>query len=122
MDEVAFFIDQHDGKQRELLLHFHHLLTEELELTDKIRYKIPFYYRKSWICYLNPQKNDSVELAFIRGNELSNEQGLLQDKGRKQVKSITFSDKSEIPESLIREVIHEAIILDDTVKYKKPGS
>ena len=120
MDDVAFFIDQQNDKQRELLLYFHHLLTAELELTDKIRYKIPFYYGKSWICYLNPNKNGSVELAFIRGNELSNEQGLLEDKGRKQVKSATFSDKSKIPESLIREIIHEAIILDETVKYKKP--
>ena len=121
MNEVSFFIDRHEGKQREILQYFHQLLTVELELIDKIRYKIPFYYHKSWICYMNPNKNGTVELAFPRGGELSNEQGLLQDKGRKQVKSIEFADPSEIPESLIRAIIHEAIILDETVPYKKPG-
>lgn len=70
---------------------------------------------------MNPGKNGSVELAFTRGNELSNGQGLLEDKGRKQVKSIAFTTRSEIPEQMMREVIHEAIILDETVKYKKPG-
>lgn len=117
MDDAGYFIEQFEGEQRAILLYFHNLLNTELELTDKIRYKIPFYYRKSWICYLNPGKNNTVELAFVRGNELSNEQGLLDDKGRKQVKSIVFSDVSDIPESLIKEIIHEAIILDETIPY-----
>ena len=59
----------------------------------------------------------SVDLAFTRGNELSNAQGIVKTKGRKLVSSIGFKNLKEIPENLIKEVIHEAIILDETVPY-----
>jgi hypothetical protein len=49
----------------------------ELNLEDKIRFGIPFYFGRSWICYLNPIKNHKVELAFVRGNELSNIQKVI---------------------------------------------
>lgn len=80
MDEVYDFIYKHEGSQREILLFFHNLLAEELDLIYKIKYKIPFYYRKIWVCYLNPLKNNKVEFAIVRGNELSNHQGLLEIK------------------------------------------
>lgn len=86
-------------------------------MTFKIRYNIPFYYRKTWICYLNPVKRNGVELAFIRANELSNDHGVLDFKERKQVAGITFYDKSEMNMELLRPVIQEAILLDDTVPY-----
>ncbi len=85
MTAVEAFIYKYDDDQREIMLFFHRLLTLELNLTEKIRFKIPFYYGKSWICYLNPIGKDQVELAFVRGNELSNQQGILDNKGRKQV-------------------------------------
>lgn len=118
MDSVEDFFYQHDDHQREVMLFFHELLTAELNLIDKIRYNIPFYYGRSWICYLNPTKDDKVELAFVRGNELSNEQRLLESKGRKQVYSITFEKVSDIPQKLINEVIQEAILLDQTKPYE----
>lgn len=118
MTDVEDFIYQFEGHQRDIMLYFHKLLTLELNLTDKIRFKLPFYYGKSWICYLNPIKDTQIEFAFLRGNELSNEQGLLTNKGRKQVYGITFQKMSEIPVSLINEVIHEAILLDETIPYK----
>ncbi|HYG37394.1 MAG TPA: DUF1801 domain-containing protein [Cytophagales bacterium] len=117
MDEVEEFILNYDGGQKETLLYFHNLMMSFPEITAKIRYKIPFYYRKSWLCYLNPSKNGKVEFAFTRGNELSNEQGLLDSKGRRQVFSVTFSSIKEIPEAAILEVIQEAILLDDTIGY-----
>lgn len=117
MSEVEAFIFQYEGEQRAIMIHLNGWLTEELNLIPKIRFKVPFYYQKSWICYLNPTKNGSVEFAFTRGNELSNEQGLLESKGRKQVYSITFSSLETIPHSAIHEIVHEAILLDETVKY-----
>ncbi len=111
------FIYQFEGNQRDVMLYFHYLLTKDLNLTDKIRYKIPFYYRKSWICYLNPAKDGKTELAFTRGNELSNIQGILKHFGRKQVYSIMFEKVSDIPTQHIMEVIQEAILLDETEPY-----
>jgi hypothetical protein len=92
------------------------------DVTCKIRFKIPFYYRKSWICYLNPVKGNGVEFVFLRGNELSNEQGLLEAKGRKQVSGVTFYEIKEIPQEVLQEVVMEALILDDEVKYKSKRS
>lgn len=124
MSDVEDFIRQYEGSQREVLQYFHHLLAGELGLTDKIRFRIPFYYQKTWICYLNPTKNETVELAFIRGNELSNDIGILDNKGRKQVYGIEFQQLNKIPEDEILTVIQEAMILDETTPYaskRKPG-
>jgi len=117
MTEVEGFIHQYEGEQREVMLFLHSLLEQELNLISKLQYKIPFYYRKSWICYMNPLKNGAVEFAFTRGNELSNSQGLLIDKGRKQVSSVEFKKVADIPDESLNEVIHEAILLDETVPY-----
>ena len=118
MTEVENFIYQFEDQQREVMLYFHNLLVMDLNLTGKIRYQIPFYYGRSWICYLNPDKNKQVEFAFTRGNELSNQQGILDSKGRKQVFSIHFEKIADIPHQAINEMIQEAILLDETQPYK----
>ena len=118
MSEAEDFIYTYEGNQREIMLYLHKKLTTELNLIDKIRFDIPFYYGKSWICYLNPSKDGKIEFAFVRGNELSNEQGLLSNKGRKQVYSITFEKMKDIPQNALDEVIQEAILLDETKPYE----
>lgn len=117
MTEVENYIYRFEDSQREIMLYLHNLLTIELNLRDKLQYKIPFYYRKSWICYVNPTKKKSIEFAFVRGNELSNSLGLLDSKGRKQVCSIELTSLSEIPINDLKAVIQEAILLDETVPY-----
>jgi hypothetical protein len=118
MQNVENFIYQFDGNQREILFYFHNLLTKDLNLIDKIRYKIPFYYRKRWLCYMNPIRGGKIELAFIRGNELSNEQGLLQHKNRKQILGVEFERLSDIPFDAVNEIIQEAILLDEITPYQ----
>lgn len=117
MDSIQSFILDKTGTQKALLQYLHRLLSEQPGVVSKIRYKIPFYYRKSWVCYLNPVKNSGIELAFLRGNELSNEQGLLEFRGRKQVSGIIFYHLNEIPEEAVMEVIQEALLLDEEVAY-----
>jgi hypothetical protein len=118
MTEVENFIFGLEGDQREIMLYFHHLLVDKMNLHCKMRFKIPFYDGKSWICYLSPLKDGRVELVFTRGRELSNEQGLLQARERKQVAGMLFGKLSEIPEETVREVIHEAILLDEIKPYE----
>lgn len=112
------FIFELEGTQREIVESLHGFLSNFPEISPKIKYHIPFYYRKSWICYLNPVKKDTgVELAFTRGNELSNEQGLLASKDRKQILGVTFFSVQEIPFDTLQEIMMEAILLDDTTPY-----
>ena len=114
---VNDYINDFEGSKRQVLDYFHSLLTTEFNLEAMLKYKIPFYYCKSWICYLNPG-NDHIEVAFPRGNELSNEQGLLNSKGRKQVMGVEFKTLDEIPRKIVSEIIHEAVLLDETTPYK----
>ena len=68
MNAIEDFIYGYEDEQKAILLYFHQYLYEQLELTPKIKFKIPFYYRKSWICYLNPVNTDenTVKLLSVR--------------------------------------------------------
>ncbi|MEL7533350.1 MAG: DUF1801 domain-containing protein [Bacteroidota bacterium] len=114
---VRDFIEGQDKDRRDLMRYLHQMFSEEMGLVSKIRYKVPFYYNRSWICYLNPSKKVGIELVFLRGNELSNVQGILEARGRKQVRGILLEKLADLPQDAIREIMHEAIILDETVKY-----
>lgn len=118
MQAVWDFIENwEDDGQKAILSHLHELLMNHPSMVTKIRYNIPFYYQKSWICYLNPLKNGAVELVFLRANELSNEQGALQFNGRKQVAGLSYYSPQDIDENLLLEILGEAILLDETVPY-----
>lgn len=114
---VEDYIYQLEGQQKEIMLFLHEILTIEYGLEAKIRYKIPFYFGNSWICYLNTRKGDKVDFAMVRGKELSNGSGLLESRDRKMICSVEFASVNEIPQDLIREIIEEAIFLDETVPY-----
>ena len=116
MSPVEAFIVDLKGNQKEIMMYLHAML-EGMNLESKIRYRVPFYYGKSWICYMNPKKEDQVELAMLRGNEMSNAQGILQFHGRTQVAGITIANVAEIPFESLNEMLQEAILLDETVKY-----
>lgn len=117
MTEIENLIYQFEGHQRRIMWHFHNLLTNEYNLTSKITFKCPCYYGKSWICYLKPTKRNTIELTFFRGNELSNNQRLLSNNGRKQLLSVDIDKVENIPEARLKELFHEAILLDKTTPY-----
>lgn len=106
-----------ESLERELSLQLYEHILSFPNLQAKIRYKIPFFYGKSWICYLNPLKVGGVEMAFLRANELSNIQGALDFKMRKQVAGITFQKLEDLNFDLITEILVEAIDLDMHVPY-----
>ena len=111
------WFDKYEGEQRIMLVTLHEWILDHHGIYVKSSYGLPFYYGKSWICYLNPLKKGGVEWAFTRGNELADASGLLESKGRKQVKSISFSKPGEINLATLKHILHEAILLDKTVPY-----
>lgn len=118
MDPAQNYILDLEGRQATLFQYLHDLFMNYPEVHSKVRYKIPFYFRKSWICYLNPiKKGEGVELCFTRANELSNEQGALDFKDRKQIAGISYFELEAIDEKLIREIFEEALLLDEEVPY-----
>jgi len=104
--------------EQEICLLLHDLFLSFPNISAKLRYKIPFYYQKSWLCYLNPQKGGGVELVFLRGWEMSNAQGVLEDKGRKQVRGLTIKTVKDLNVDLISELFAEALIIDESSPYR----
>jgi hypothetical protein len=89
-------------------------------IEEKIRYGIPFFDYFGWMCYLSPLKNNKgVYIAFLRGFELSNEQGILETNGRVMVKSITYTHAKQIDETPLREIIQEALLLNQEHHQQK---
>lgn len=83
-------------------------------IEEKIRFGIPFFDYFGWMCYLSPLKNNNgVYIAFLRGFELSNEQGILEAGKRTMVKSITYNSAKAIQEKPLREIIQEALLLNE---------
>jgi hypothetical protein len=81
---------------------------------EKISYTVPFFYFHGPFCYLSPTI-DGVYIGFVRGHQLSNEQGLLEIKKRKYIRSMHFFSLAELEEKeeTIRQILNEAAILNE---------
>jgi Domain of unknown function (DU1801) len=109
------------------------ILEAEPKLVEKYNYWVPYFVRHKMVCFIWPvsapnaptaknQKQDGtiVSLGFCYGNKLSNAQGLLLAEGRKQVYIIRFKSIKDLDkiENQVREIIMEAVMLDETSKKK----
>jgi hypothetical protein len=88
------------------------LITLTIDVEERLAYSVPFYYGRSRVCYLNWRKDAGViDLGFCRGHEMQ-DVGLLEVKGRKEVRTIEFRSIDDIDEDSIRELLLEAERLD----------
>lgn len=113
MNSVEDYIFNQEPELSELLQFLHLMLVGDFGLQPKLRFKIPFYFSSTWICYINPLKKGGVEFVYIKGQELSNEHGLLDSKGRKMVAGIFIKNLTEVPVEAIQESLSEAILLSE---------
>ena len=102
------------------------IVVECADFTEKISYNVPYYFLKSRVCFIwpssvKPGPKSGVALGFCRGYLLSNEQGIVDMEGRKEVGMIIFHDVKEIKEDLLREIINEAVIIDEEIGKGKRG-
>jgi hypothetical protein len=112
MSVVDEYIERLENTHHQhLTYHIHHLLMTYEGITCKIRFRVPFYDGKKWICYINPIKKNGVEICFIKGFKLSPKPQLIAGK-RTMVKGISVYEINEEVLSLIAEVFEEAMLLD----------
>jgi hypothetical protein len=118
MNPVELYINEKEGNQKQILefLHFW-ILSSDAEIYPKLNYGIPFYYKKSWICYLNSTNHGSVEIAFTRANELMKKASLMEFGTRKQVAGIMITDLASLPLEDLNTIMSEALAIDESVKY-----
>lgn len=112
---VRQFINEQPQPQREMMTILRSWILDLGSHTqEKISYKIPYFSFYGTMCYLSPRA-DGLDLGFTKGYELSDEQKILESKGRKQVKTITFHSVAELEETeeAIRHVLNEAAILNE---------
>lgn len=97
------------------------------EMNEKFAYGVPFYHLNSRICFLYPSSlpysgmESGVSFGFNRGRLLSNEQGLLDLGDRKEVAYIRLLSESDIREDIFLDMLHEAVLLDETFGRRKKG-
>ncbi len=115
--QIADYSYSLNPSQKAIIRCLHDLIMENPGIELKERYKLPFYYRKTWICYFSATKSGNIEWAFTRGNEMSNGTELLHDRGRKQVKSVIFSSVSQVDIAECRTYLQEALLLDEHIPY-----
>jgi len=89
---------------------------------EKLSYKIPYFSFYGTLCYLNPHE-EGIDLGFTKGYELTDDQKILESKGRKQVKTVTFHSVAELEENeeTIRHILNEAAILNE-YRFKRGGN
>lgn len=93
---------------------------------------VPFYSHHRMICFIwpasvfwGPKRNlakqmaNGVSLGFCQGNLMSNEDGVLQAEGRKQVYVMYFHTLNEIREDQVRALLFEAAMIDDMFGERK---
>jgi hypothetical protein len=94
-----------------LIFHLHRLLMSFPGVSTRLRFKIPFYDGKKWICYINPIKKNGVEVCFIKGFQLTNKPQL-EARKRTMIKGISIYEINDETLALIAEVFQEALELD----------
>ena len=93
-------------------------------LTEKLAYKVPYYYQYYRVCFIwpasvKPGPKFGVVMGFCKGYLLSNDQGLLEKENRKEVYMIPFHSVKEINKTAIREILIEALMLDKELSKNK---
>jgi hypothetical protein len=119
-DEIDEFISALPRKEQVLVQRLRSILFDvEPRIEEKFSFGVPYYKRNRMVCFIWPQsalygpKKDLVSFGFCYGHMLSNDQGVLNHEGRTQVYIIRYSALQEIDEPVLREIIQEALLIDN---------
>ena len=119
---IEDYIEQQSREIQPLLQNIRRIVNNSHpKIQERIHYRTPFFMYNGPLCYFGIIKKTSVEIGFVRGFDLSNEQALLEAKGRIVVKGITFLDLKDFQEKekVFREIVQEAILMNE-IKTKNP--
>lgn len=130
MATVEELIESLPSEERTLVRKLRSIILDcDSRIQEKLSYGVPYFYHHRRICFLwpascvpgaekKPPTTEKVTLGFCYGNLLSNDQRVLLVEGRKQVYLIKYGSLKQIDERIVREIIHEAILVDDSFKKR----
>jgi hypothetical protein len=128
MNAVPDLINDLPDDERTIAVRLRALILEsEPRLQEKLSYGVPYFFHNRRVCFIWPASlipagyskeliSTKVTLGLCYGNLLSNDQGLLEKGDRKQVYTLSFTSPNEINDQVIREIILEAVMVDDQFK------
>lgn len=121
MNGVDLFIDDlEDESTRELVYAINEIiLNSHPAIHSKIRFKIPFYFLHSWICYINPLKTGGIEWCFIHGQRLEDPHDILQSKDRIMIAGIEVKEPEDLNNEAVLDILYTAIEYDKQLAEKK---
>jgi hypothetical protein len=111
MNTVEDYIHDRPVEEQKILTVLHEFIQSFPNIIPKIRYNIPFYYRTSWICYLNPVKG-GIEINFLHGHQIDDPFGLLKARGRKMVKGWIITQLEDIQEECLIYYLEASFAMD----------
>lgn len=105
---VSNYILNRPDSDRNLWVFLDDWLKNQHGLTSKIRYGVPFYDYRVWLCYLNPRKQGGVQLEFLQGIALDYHHPKFIQRNRKMVKGFVIPSLKDIPMETLEEVMAKA--------------
>lgn len=91
------------------------------EVKEKLSYNVPFFRVRRTICFIWPGSVpwggtfEGVQLGFVRGHLILNEDEYFEAGKRKYVRTKTFHSLQEIDFDKLRSLLYEAAIVDAEV-------
>ena len=132
MKEVETFLAELSGDEKTIVSRIRNLILDcDPRIGERLSYGVPYFFHHRAICFLWPiskqppnypppaPDREKVSFGFCYGNLLSNDQGLLLLENRKQESINKIYRPKDIQEQKFREIILEAIIMDDEFAKQK---
>jgi hypothetical protein len=123
---VAEFLGYLPDAELELVTQLRDLILENIpDVTEKLSYNVPYYFRHSRICFIWPAsvpwgkvQRNGVLLGLCNG-QLLQDHHYFNMNDRKRVASKTFFTPKEIDEDLLLSYLFEATEIDNNLKMSK---
>ncbi len=115
MNPVEQYIYEQENSVQELMVILYDICVNDFGLEPKIKFKIPFFYGASWVCYINKLKKGGIEFCFVNANKFHDPSGLLLYQNRKQVAGIIYHKSKEINLESLFSILQKATEYDQTL-------
>ncbi len=119
---VDLYLRHTPKHQRELMSIVRRIIQSTIpDAEETIKFGVPFYSRKRLLCYLSPlKKQEGIYIGFVKGHRMSDESGLFTGKDLKQIRHLEFRKRTEIKTRMLKEYLHEAVMLNEFSKHPFP--
>ena len=129
MDAVKEYIAALEGEEQGIARYLYEVIqSTSPKFKTKLSYGVPYFSINYRECFIWPSSSplaiekEGVQLGFCKAILLANQQGLLDMGERKEVAIINYTQANQINENLVREILFEAIEVDELVHRERQNA